>query len=176
MEYRGTTVVIIRHKGEVAAAGDGQVSLGDTVVKHKAKKVRRIHDGQVLAGFAGATADAFTLFGKFEGKLEEFQGNLPRAAVELAKEWRSDKILRRLEAILAVADKDHSFVVSGNGDVVEPDDGIIGIGSGGSYALAAARALVEYSDLGAAEIAREAMKIAAGICIYTNDQIVVEEI
>ena len=176
MDYRATTVILVRHKGQVAAAGDGQVSLGDTVVKHKAKKIRKIHDGQVLAGFAGATADAFTLFGKFEGKLEEYQGNLSRAAVELAREWRSDKILRRLEAILAVADKDQSFMLSGNGDVVEPDDGIIAIGSGGSYALAAARALVNYSDLEATEIAQEAMKIAAGICIYTNDQIIVEQI
>lgn len=176
MEYRGTTVIVVRHKGHVAAAGDGQVSLGDTIIKHKARKIRKMHDGHVLTGFAGATADAFTLFGKFEGKLEEYQGNLPRAAVELAKEWRSDKILRRLEAILAVADRDHSFLISGNGDVVEPDDGLIGIGSGGSYALAAARALVKYSDLEAAQIAEEALRIASGICVFTNDQIVVEQI
>src|SRR5262247_4383717 len=170
----GTTIFAIRRGGKVVVVGDGQVSLGQTVMKHSARKVRKLHHDRVVAGFAGAAADAFTLFGRFEGKLEEYRGNLPRAAVELAKDWRSDRVLRRLEAMLAVADRDHSFIVSGNGDVIEPDDGIIGIGSGGPYALAAARALVAHSDLDAKAVVMEAMRIAAGICIYTNDQITVE--
>ena len=171
-----TTVVSVRHRGRVAMAGDGQVSLGQTVLKHTARKVRRVHHDRVLAGFAGAAADAFTLFERFESRLEEHRGNLRRAAVELAKEWRSDRVLRRLEALLAVADQDASFLVSGTGEVIEPDDGIIGIGSGGPFALAAARALVAHSDLDAKAIAVEAMRVAAGICVYTNDQITVEEL
>jgi ATP-dependent HslUV protease subunit HslV len=157
-------------------AGDGQVSLGQTVMKHTARKVRRIYQDRVLAGFAGATADAFTLFAKFEEKLEQYNGNLLRAAVELAKDWRTDRILRRLEALLIIADKEHSLVISGNGDVIEPDDGVTAIGSGGPYAHAAAKALTQFSELDAKAIAEEAMKIAASICIYTNDRIVLEEL
>jgi ATP-dependent HslUV protease, peptidase subunit HslV len=171
-----TTVISVRHRGRVAMAGDGQVSLGPTIVKHTARKVRRVHHDRVLAGFAGTAADAFTLFERFEARLEEHRGNLRRAAVELAKEWRSDRVLRRLEALLAVADPDASFLVSGTGEVIEPDDGLIGIGSGGPFALAAARALVAHSALDAKAIAVEAMRVAAGICVYTNDQIVVEEL
>jgi ATP-dependent HslUV protease subunit HslV len=157
-------------------AGDGQVSLGPTIVKHTARKVRRVHHDRVLAGFAGTAADAFTLFERFEVRLDEHRGNLRRAAVELAKEWRSDRVLRRLEALLAVADGDASFIVSGTGEVIEPDDGVIGIGSGGPFALAAARALVAHSTLDAKAIAVEAMRVAAGICVYTNDQLTVEEL
>jgi len=157
-------------------AGDGQVSLGPTILKHTARKVRRVYHDRVLAGFAGTAADAFTLFERFEARLEEHRGNLRRSAVELAKEWRSDRVLRRLEALLAVADPDASFLVSGTGEVIEPDDGLVGIGSGGPFALAAARALVAHSDLDAKAIAVEAMRVAAGICVYTNDQIVVEEL
>jgi ATP-dependent HslUV protease subunit HslV len=157
-------------------AGDGQVTLEHTVMKHTARKVRRIYQDGVLAGFAGATADAFTLFAKFEEKLEQYNGNLLRAAVELAKDWRTDRILRRLEALLIIADKDHSLVISGNGDVIEPDDGVIAIGSGGPYAQAAAKALIQFSGLDARAIAEEAMKIAASICIYTNDRIILEEL
>jgi ATP-dependent HslUV protease subunit HslV len=157
-------------------AGDGQVTLEHTVMKHTAKKVRRIYQDRVLAGFAGATADAFTLFAKFEEKLEQYNGNLLRAAVELAKDWRTDRILRRLEALLIIADKDHSLVISGNGDVIEPDDGVTAIGSGGPYAQAAAKALIQFSGLDARAIAEEAMKIAASICIYTNDRIILEEL
>jgi ATP-dependent HslUV protease subunit HslV len=160
----------------VALAGDGQVSIGPTIVKSGARKVRKLYHDRVLAGFAGTAADAFTLFEKFEGKLEEYRGNLSRAAVELAKEWRTDRILRRLEALLAVADKEHSFILSGTGEIIEPDDGIIGIGSGGPFALAAARALIARSDLDAKQIVEEAMRIAAGICVYTNDHITVEEL
>jgi len=156
--------------------GDGQVSMGQTIVKHGARKVRKVYQGRVLAGFAGTAADAFTLFEKFEAKLEEHRGNLRRAAVELAKEWRTDRILRRLEALLAVADADTSFIVSGTGEVIEPDDGLIGIGTGGAYALAAARALVAHSELDAKGIVTEALRIAAGICVYTNEQITVEEL
>ncbi len=174
--FHATTVVCVRHRGRVAMAGDGQVSLGPTIVKHTARKVRRVHHDRVLAGFAGAAADAFTLFERFEGRLEEHRGNLRRAAVELAKEWRSDRVLRRLEALLAVADAEASFIVSGTGEVIEPDDGLIGIGSGGPYALAAARALVAHSALDAKAIAVEAMRVAAGICVYTNDQVTVEEL
>jgi ATP-dependent HslUV protease, peptidase subunit HslV len=171
-----TTVVSVRHRGRVAIAGDGQVTLGQTIVKHTARKVRRVHHERVLAGFAGAAADAFTLFERFEARLEEHRGNLRRAAVELAKEWRSDRVLRRLEALLAVADTDGSFIVSGTGEVIEPDDGLIGIGSGGPFALAAARALVAHSSLDAKAIAVEAMRVAAGICVYTNQQVTVEEL
>jgi ATP-dependent HslUV protease subunit HslV len=157
-----------------AIAGDGQVTLGETVMKGSAVKVRKLYGGKVLAGFAGAAADAFTLFERFEAKLEEYRGNLVRAAVELAKEWRSDKVLRRLEALLAVGDQEHVLLVSGTGDVIEPDDGIVAIGSGGAYALAAARALVEHSDLDAAGVAGKALTIAGEICIYTNTQVSVE--
>lgn len=174
--FKGTTILAVKHQGKSAIAGDGQVSIGDMVMKHSAKKIRRIFDGKILVGFAGATADAFTLFEKFEKKLEQYSGNLTRAAVELAKDWRTDKILRRLEAMLIVMDEDHCFVISGTGDVIEPDDGIVAIGSGGPYALAAARALMKYSNLDAKSIALEAMKIAAKICVYTNDNIVIEEI
>jgi ATP-dependent HslUV protease, peptidase subunit HslV len=168
-----TTVVSVRHRGRVAVAGDGQVSVGQTIMKAGARKVRKVYHDRVLAGFAGAAADAFTLFSRFEAKLEEHRGNLPRAAVELAKEWRMDRVLRRLEALLAVADADSTFILSGTGDVIEPDDGLVGIGSGGPYALAAARALCMHSQLEAPEIAEQAMRIAAGICVYTNDHITV---
>jgi ATP-dependent HslUV protease subunit HslV len=171
---RSTTVVSVRVRGGVAVGGDGQVSIGQTIVKAGARKVRKLYHDRVLAGFAGAAADAFTLFSRFEAKLEEYRGNLPRAAVELAKDWRTDRILRRLEALLAVVDREHSFLVSGTGDVIEPDDGLIGIGSGGPYALAAARALVAHTDLDAKAVVTEAMRIAATICVYTNDQITVE--
>jgi len=173
-EVRATTVVCIRHRGRVAAAGDGQVSIGQTIVKAGARKVRKVYHDQVLAGFAGTAADAFTLFAKFEAKLDEFRGNLPRAAVELARDWRMDRVLRRLEALLAVADAGSSFIVSGTGDVIEPDDGLIGIGSGGPFALAAARALCAHSTLDAAQIAEQSLRIAAGICVYTNDHVTVE--
>ena len=171
---RSTTVACVRHRGRVAVAGDGQVSIGQTIVKGGARKVRKVYHDRVLAGFAGSAADAFTLFAKFEAKLDEHRGNLPRAAVELAKDWRLDRVLRRLEALLAVADADSSFIVSGTGDVIEPDDGLIGIGSGGAFALAAARALCAHSTLDAVQIAEEALRIAAGICVYTNDRITVE--
>jgi ATP-dependent HslUV protease subunit HslV len=171
-----TTIIAVRHGGKVAMAGDGQVSFNNMVLKHGARKVRRIYHDQILAGFAGAAADAFALFTKFEAKLEEYRGNLPRAAVELAKDWRTDRALRRLEAMLAVTDLDHSFIVSGTGDVIEPDDGVIGIGSGGGFALSAARALIKHSDLSARDIVAEAMRIASEICIYTNAQITVEEL
>ena len=172
--FHATTVACVRHQGRVALAGDGQVSIGQTIVKAGARKVRKVYQGRVLAGFAGAAADAFTLFAKFEAKLEEHRGNLPRAAVELAKDWRMDRVLRRLEALLAVADREASFIVSGTGDVIEPDDGLIGIGSGGPYALAAARALCLHSSLTAEQIAEQALRIAAGICVYTNEHITVE--
>jgi len=169
--------VAIRKAGRTAIAGDGQVTFGNSIVmKHQARKVRRLYHDQVIAGFAGSVADAFTLFEKFEGKLEQYRGNLPRAAVELAKEWRTDKVLRRLEALLVVADRDNLFIVSGNGEVIEPDDGLTAIGSGGAYALAAARAMHRHTALSAGEIAREAMKIAAEICIFTNENITLEEI
>lgn len=170
----GTTILSVRHDGRSVLAGDGQVTLGQTVVKHGARKIRRYHNGQVLAGFAGASADAMALLARFEAKLEEHRGNLERAAVELTREWRTDRVLRRLEAFLIVADKDSSFLISGSGDVIAPDDGVLAVGSGGPYALAAARALVRHSRLDAEAIAREALAIAAGICVYTNDQIVVE--
>jgi len=171
---RGTTIIGVRRDGKVAMAGDGQVSLGETIMKEKARKVRRIYGDRILAGFAGSSADALTLFEKFEAKIEEYKGNLARAAVELAKEWRTDKILRRLEALLAVMDTEHSLIVAGSGEVIEPDDGIIALGSGGAYALAAARALVKHSDLGAPEIAEESLTIASGICVYTNDKVTIE--
>jgi ATP-dependent HslUV protease subunit HslV len=160
----------------VALAGDGQVSIGQTIVKAGAKKVRKVYEDRVLAGFAGAAADAFTLFAKFEAKLEEYRGNLARASVEVAKDWRMDRVLRRLDALLAVADRERSFILSGSGEIIEPDDGIIGIGSGGPYALAAARALVAHSELDAKQIVEEAMRVAAAICVYTNDHITVEEL
>ena len=171
-----TTVICVRHKGGVVLAGDGQVTLGSTVMKHTARKVRKIYQNKCLAGFSGATADAITLLERFEKKLEQFNGNIVRASVELAKDWRTDRNLRRLEALLVVADADHTFILSGTGDVIEPDDGIAAIGSGGPYAQAAAKALVAHSQLTALEIAREAMAIAAQICIYTNEQIAIEEL
>lgn len=175
-DFHGTTIVAVRHDGRVALGGDGQVTLGDTVVKGTAQKVRRLKDGRILAGFAGSVADAFTLFEKFEEKLERHPGNLPRACVELAKEWRTDRYLRRLAALLAVADRQHLFLISGDGNVIEPDDDVVAIGSGGGYALAAARALKAHTDLPAAEIVRRALEIAAQICIYTNHHITVLEL
>ncbi len=172
--WHGTTILCVRRDGAVAMAGDGQVTLGQTVVKGNARKVRRIGGGQVLAGFAGATADAFTLLERLEAKLERFPGQLERACVELAKDWRSDRFLRRLEAMMAVADKERSFTLTGQGDVLEPEDGVIAIGSGGNFALAAARALLGVDGLGAEEIARRAMSIAGDICVYTNHALVVE--
>ena len=171
---KATTILCLRHNSQVAMAGDGQVTFGQTILKRKANKIRRLHHGQVLAGFSGATSDAFALFSRFETKLGEYRGNLARAAIELAKDWRMDKALRRLEALLIVADQEHSFLISGTGDVIEPDDGIIAIGSGGAYALAAARALLRHADLSAEEIARESLQIAAEICIYTNENIIIE--
>lgn len=175
--FHATTIIAVKKGSKVAIAGDGQVTFGQaTVMKHTARKIRRLFHGQVLAGFAGSVADAFTLFEKFEGKLEEYRGNLQRAAVELAKEWRSDKVLHKLEALLVVADTRNLLIISGGGEVIEPDDGIAAIGSGGNYALAGARALIAHTDLDPKEIVGEAMKIAAGICVYTNDHISVEEI
>jgi ATP-dependent HslUV protease subunit HslV len=174
MKIRSTTILSVRVNNKVALGGDGQVTFGDTVMKSSAIKLRRIYNDKILAGFAGSAADAFTLFELFEKKIEEFSGQLPRAAVELAKEWRQDKLLRHLEALLAVVDKTHSFIITGKGDVVEPDDGIIAIGSGGNYALAAARAMIANTDLDATEITRKALEIAAGICVYTNTNIKVE--
>jgi len=172
--FIGTTIVGVRHKGKVAIGGDGQVTFGNAVMKHNSTKVRKLYNNNILAGFAGAAADAFTLFEKFEEKLERFSGNLPKVAVELAKDWRTDKYLRRLEALLAVMDKDYTYLVSGTGDVIEPDDGVIAIGSGGNYALAAARSLVNFSTLSSEEIVKESLKIASDICIYTNGNISVE--
>jgi ATP-dependent HslUV protease subunit HslV len=171
-----TTVICLRHKGQVVMAGDGQVTMGQTVLKSTAQKVRRLFKGKVLAGFAGATSDAFALFARFEAKLEEYRGNLSRAAIELAKDWRLDKSLRQLDALLIVADENNTFLISGTGDVVEPDDGITAVGSGGPYALAAGRALVKYTDLSAREIALEALRIASEICVYTNDNFTIEEL
>jgi len=171
----GTTIIGIKHNGKIAIGGDGQVTLGNTVMKSTARKIRRLYDDKVVVGFAGATADAFTLTEKFEAKLKQYKGNLLRSAVELAKEWRSDKMLRHLEAMMIVGDQENLLVLTGNGDVLEPDDGVVAIGSGGNYALAAAKALVKCSNLSAKDIAKEALTIAAGICIYTNDTIVVEE-
>ncbi|MCL4440334.1 MAG: ATP-dependent protease subunit HslV [Firmicutes bacterium] len=175
--FHATTIVAVKKGTKVAVAGDGQVTFGqNTIMKHTARKVRRLHQGQVVAGFAGSVADAFTLFEKFEGKLEEYHGNLMRAAVELAKDWRTDKYLRTLEAMLIVANKEHLLVLSGNGEVIEPDEGVTAIGSGGPYALAAARALVKHTDLSPKEVAHEALSLAADICVYTNKNISVEEI
>lgn len=174
--FHGTTIISVRHNGIVALGGDGQVTLGDAVVKQNAKKIRRIYKDKVLLGFSGAVADAMALYEKLENNLEKYNGNLVNATVELAKDWRSDRVLRRLEAMLAVADQDHSYVISGGGDIISADDGIIAIGSGGNFALAAAKVLVRHSTLTAPEIVREALKIASEICIYTNDQIVVEEL
>src|SRR5215468_2506478 len=176
LSTHATTIICVRTKGKVAIAGDGQVTLGDTVIKHGAKKIRRLYNEKILAGFAGSSADSFALFARFEAKLEQYHGNLSRAAVELAKDWRTDRALRHLEAVMIVADEKITFLISGNGDLIEPDDGIVGIGSGGAYALAAARALSKYTDLGAREIVQEAMQIAGKICIYTNDQISIEEL
>ena len=167
-------MVAVRHRGQVAVGGDGQVSIGNTIVKAGARKVRKLYGDRVVAGFAGAAADAFTLFARFEAKLEEHRGNLPRAAVELAKDWRTDRALRRLEAMIVVADREKTFLLTGAGDVIEPDDGLIGIGSGGPFALAAARALIANSDLDAKAIATEAMRVAATICVFTNDHVTVE--
>jgi ATP-dependent HslUV protease subunit HslV len=174
--WHGTTILAVRKNNKVVIAGDGQVSLGDTVIKSNARKVRRLGDGSVVGGFAGATADAFTLFERLEAKLEKYPGQLTRACVELAKDWRTDRYLRRLEAMMAVADKSVSLVLTGTGDVLEPEDGLIGIGSGGNYALSAARALIDIDDLDAEAIARKAMKIAAGICVYTNENVTVESL
>jgi ATP-dependent HslUV protease subunit HslV len=179
MEFQmthATTILCLRRDGKVVLAGDGQVTLGETIIKHKANKIRRLYQGKVLAGFAGATSDAFALFSRFEGKLEEYKGNLSRAAIELAKDWRLDKALRQLQALMIVADKDSAFLISGTGDVIEPDDGVLAIGAGGPHALAAARALLKHTTLPACEIAREAMAIAAGLCVYTNDKVIVEEL
>jgi len=174
MTIRSTTILSVRHNGRVVVAGDGQVSLGNTVIKHNARKVRRLYHDQVICGFAGATADAFTLFDKFEAKLEQYNGNLMRSAVELTKEWRTDRMLRRLEAMLIAVDNEHSLLISGTGDVIEPDTGVLAIGSGGPYAQAAALALVQKSQLEAAEICQTAMEIAGSICIYTNQEIILE--
>jgi ATP-dependent HslUV protease subunit HslV len=174
--FHATTILSVRHNGKVAMAGDGQITIGDIVVKQGAKKIRKLYSDRILVGFAGSAADGMTLFSKFESKLEEFRGNLKRAAVELAKEWRTDRILRRLEALLVVADSENSYLISGSGDLIEPDDGILAIGSGGPFALAAARALLKYSNLDAKQICEQSMKIAAEICIYTNSTILVEEL
>ncbi len=173
---RSTTVVCVRRNGSVVMAADGQVTLGESVIKHSARKIRRLYQDKILAGFAGSTADAFSLFSRFEGKLEQYAGNLGRSAVELAKDWRTDKMLRNLEALLIVSDPTQTFLISGSGDVIEPDEGIAAIGSGGSYALASARALMENTDLSAREIAEKSLRIAGQICIYTNDQITIEEL
>jgi ATP-dependent HslUV protease subunit HslV len=173
---KSTTILCVRHNGRVAIGGDGQVTLNTTVMKHNARKIRRLYHDRCVAGFAGATADAFTLMDRFEKKLEEFNGNITRASVELAKDWRTDRLLRKLEALMIVADVDHTFVLSGVGDVIEPDDGIAAIGSGGPYAQASAKALIRHTSLGAREIVKESMDIASEICIYTNDKIIVEEL
>ena len=173
---RSTTVLSVRRNGKVVLAGDGQVTLGESVIKHSAKKIRRLYNDKIVAGFAGSTADAFTLFSRFEAKLEQYHGNLGRAAVELARDWRTDKFLRHLEALLLVSDKEQTFLLSGQGDVIEPDTGIAAIGSGGPYAQAAAQALAEHTGLPARQIAEEAMKIAGKMCIYTNDKVTIEEL
>lgn len=174
--FHATTIICVRKNEKVAIGSDGQVTLGDTVVKHGAKKIRRLYNEKILAGFAGSSADSFALFSRFEAKLEQFHGNLSRAAVELAKDWRTDRALRHLEAVMIVADDKLTFLISGTGDLIEPDDGIVGIGSGGAYALAAARALSKYTNLSAREIVQEAMQIAGKICIYTNENISIEEL
>ena len=175
-EMHGTTILAVRRGKHVAVAGDGQVTLRDTIMKHSAKKVRKIYKDKIIVGFAGATADALNLYERFEGKLEQFNGNITRSAVELAKDWRTDKYLRRLEAILVAVDLDHLFLISGNGDVIEPDEGVLGIGSGGAYAQAAATALLHHTELDARTVAEASMKIAARLCIYTNEDITVEEL
>jgi ATP-dependent HslUV protease subunit HslV len=171
-----TTIICVRRDGKIAMAGDGQVTLGDTVIKHGAKKIRRLYNDKILAAFAGSSADSFALFSRFESKLDQFHGNLSRAAVELARDWRTDKSLRHLEAVMIVADEKLTFLISGTGDLIEPDDGVIGVGSGGAYAVAAARALVGHSGLAAREIVEEALRIAADICIYTNSSLTIEEL
>jgi len=173
---RSTTVMCVRRDGKVVMAGDGQVTLGDNVIKHSARKIRRLYQDKILAGFAGSTADAFSLFARFESKLEQYHGNLGRAAVELAKDWRTDKMLRQLEALLLVADQNQTFLISGQGDVIEPDSGIAAIGSGGAFATSAATALMDHTQLSARQIAEEAMKIAGKVCIYTNDKVTIEEL
>ncbi len=175
-ETRSTTIICVRRDGKVALAGDGQVTLGDTVIKHGAHKIRRLYNDRILAGFAGSSADSFALFSRFEAKLEQYHGNLGRSAVELAKDWRTDRALRHLEAVMIVADDKTTFLIAGNGDLIEPDDGIVAIGSGGAYALAAARALSKYTNLSAREIAEESMRIAGKICIYTNESVTIEEL
>jgi ATP-dependent HslUV protease subunit HslV len=175
MKFKGTTILAVRHKGRVTVAGDGQVTFDITVMKHGAKKVRRLYHNEVIVGFAGTTADAFTLFERFDQKLEQYNGNLLRAAVELTKDWRTDRALRHLEALMIAASRDHFLMISGNGDVIESDDDVMAIGSGAPYALAAARALVRHTDMSAAQIAEEAVRIASEICIYTNDRITIEE-
>ncbi len=175
-QFRGTTILSVRRDGKVVIGGDGQVSMGDTIMKGNARKVRRLYDDKVIAGFAGGTADAFTLFERFEGKLEKYSGNLVRAAVELAKDWRTDKILRRLEALLCIADAKASLIISGNGDVIEPEESLMAIGSGGQYAKAAARALIDHSSLPANDIVTKSLGIAADICVYTNHNFVIEEL
>lgn len=174
--FHSTTILAVRHRGRAVLAGDGQVTLGQTIVKHKARKIRRLYNDQILAGFAGSAADSFALFSRFESKLEQYRGNLERSAVELAKDWRTDRMLRRLEAMLIVLDRNGTYLLSGNGDLIEPDDGIVAIGSGGPYALAAARALAAHSDLDARAIAEKAMAIASEICLYTNANVAVEEL
>jgi ATP-dependent HslUV protease, peptidase subunit HslV len=175
MNFHGTTILAVRHKGKLAVAGDGQVTMNNTVVKHHAKKVRRIYNDRIIVGFAGATADALNLSERLEAKLERYNGNLTRSAVELARDWRTDKYLRRLEAVMIAADETNMFLISGNGDVIEPDEGIMGIGSGGTSAMSAATALIQHSDLDARSIVEEAMKIAASICVFTNDFFTIEE-
>ncbi len=176
LKLRATTVLGVRHKGKCAMGADGQVGMGDTVMKHRARKVRRIYNNSVLAGFAGGAADGSTLLERFESKLEEFSGNIQRAVVELSRDWRSDRTLRRLDALLVVMDPDHSYIVSGDGDLIEPDDGVVAIGSGGAYALAASRAYLDVSDLSASSIVERSLKVAASICIYTNDNIIIEKL
>lgn len=174
--FKGTTILCVRRDGKVAIGGDGQVTMGNTVLKHNAKKIRRMYGDRVIAGFSGATADAFTLFEKFEAKLESYRGNITRAAVELAKDWRTDRVLRRLEALLIIADNEHTFIISGTGDVIEPEDGVAAIGSGGPFAQASAKALYDNTSLSAREIVEKSMKITSGICIYTNENITIEEL
>jgi ATP-dependent HslUV protease, peptidase subunit HslV len=174
--FHSTTILAVRHRGRAVLAGDGQVTFGDTIVKQSARKIRRLYNDQILAGFAGSAADSFALFSRFESKLEQYRGNLERSAVELAKDWRTDRALRRLEAMLVVLDKHSTFLLSGNGDLIEPDEGVLGIGSGGQYALAAAKALMQHTDLDARTIAEKAMAIAASICVFTNQIIAIEEL
>src|SRR6187431_1369450 len=174
--FHSTTILAVRHRGQVVLAGDGQVTFGQTVVKHRARKIRRLYNDRILAGFAGSAADSFALFSRFESKLEQYRGNLERSAVELARDWRTDRLLRRLEAMMIVADRKTTFLLSGTGDLIEPDDGIVAVGSGGPFAMAAARALARHSTLTARQIAEEAMGIAADICIYTNPNLTIEEL